>query len=591
MRKKASFRSVLSIVLLMSLLLTLCACSRSERGSADGSSRGSARGERSEESQTSEKKAKKEEKAKEKEQEASSASPSSALAMTPETFSADKVLNNHKTLNASLSAAGSAARRAESARIYFENTKKLQRLFENNNFSEFSLGVRNIYSAVNRSFDNSQLSCFALSEQDGRTHWAPFAADDSARQKTQSRDFYTFDYNSSNYLALLFEDTSIAFGANSLNIVVSSFTEPGFDLSAFGQGLDRYMANNPQSAVCLYGALSSVDRLDLEVYRFNKALDEGDFTILNFSGKLPFFILAVGPEESVRSFDSAMNELMNSSSMTYRRGVFSNSAYTQLEARPLEMTLVPDPKLKSGTTELLQSYNTGALSEDQDGNIYYASYAGIETKDDRGSTANLSYSSRIACVSKDLDAAVGSFYTADFTLYAYDAETQSWLPCDKLASSRVTLDCRPLRGSSEEGSAILAAGDEQLYVSAKLDFSADSPLDRSTVYRVEVRLKLNYENPSPLSESNVGKIRDFCISDMDYYSALEHLTTSTGLNKPYIKTWDYSGEELKSNAGAALMRIPNLEALLSALEKTEHYAPEAADKIEYIDFIYTSTSR
>ena len=580
MRKKVSFRSVLSVVLLLSLLLSLSACSRSERG---GSTRGGGRGE-TRESVKLDEKPDKNDKKEEKTQEKAASTPS--LAMTPEVFGADPALAVHKADNAALYTASASARKADAVQLYFENTTSLQRFFNSKLVNAFSLGVRNVYSAVNRYFDNSQLSCYALDTVEGRTRWVRLASDDNTRSNTQTKAFYAFENGSTNYLGLLFDDHTVTFGKDSLNVVISSFTEPAFDLSGFGQGLDRYMADNPGSAVCLYGALSSVEAHDLQVYRFDKAANEPDFTILDFSGSLPFYILAAGPEESVRAFDTAMDELMRSSSVTFRRSVFSNGVYTQLQAPPLALALVADPKLKSGSGEILQSYNTGTLTEDPDGNIYCATYAGIETKDDRNSSANLSYSSRIACVSKNLDTADGPFYSADFTLYAYDAESQSWQPCDKLASSRVELICRPLQGSSPEGSAILAAGDEQLYISAKLDFSADSPLDRSTMYRVEVRLKLNYENPDPVSEGNVGSIRDLCISDMDYYRALNDLRVSSGFHKSYIKAWEYSSGEKKESAKAALMRTPNLESLLSTLEKAEHYVPETADRIEYIDFIY-----
>ena len=493
--------------------------------------------------------------------------------LTPESMALDKTLEEHRAANAALSLPGELPREAEEAVIYWENTDRLRDYIGEGIYEK---GLRAVCAVLKGRFAAESIRGFELNT-DGEWKAVPELNDDQWK-KMQERYYYQED--SDFYLGKIFDAKETAFGENSLNIVISSFTQPGYDFSEFARELNGYLKKNTGSAVCLYGVLVPVKQ------EFMGILRQPETIIIDYEGRLPCYILAAGPEGSVKAFDADFCEMLDKEKLRYGRGYYAN-----IELPALEFAFVEDPKEKRVSGKPLYSYNCGTLTEDKAGNIFYSTSAGEETKSENGQEGeNIAVCSQIACQSKNLAPENAAYYIDidhyTCTLYAYDEAEGQWIPCGKEQDKYVNVRFEPVDGLCAEEDGHFFPEKGQLYLSAELNFTkGNTPLDRDKVYRLELQLRLNYRFTDRSSKHN---IMDFSTSEEKYNAAIEGLITSRfrrGKGIQY-KSWEYSGPKQIENAKAAMEQTPNLWLFLETLEDDKAYAPEMQDKIEYIDFLF-----
>lgn len=491
----------------------------------------------------------------------------------------DNVIQSHLENNRNLSTER-IEREAETFHFYIENTETMEGFVASDITTAYQESIQSLMDVAYNSFEKMVAHLLVYADDIGELEWERAELDKKFIRKIQTQTPYTGNVlpEVSPLEALTWEATS-PFEENSLTVIVSNFVEPGNDLNALAVEIESYFDDYENSAACVMGITSHFEG------NFHIPYDGGKSTtycIKDFSGDAPFYMVIVGPEKAVRDTTLNLEERLLKKGITPTYSIYTNNVYAQILAEPLSFDVIGDLKRKKAPSSIIRSYNTGELYEDDGGNAFFAASSGrVETLDSEAN-GGVSTSTQISLMSKDYDGV--SLYNWEYSLYSYDAASKEWVEAGKNALSRSTVTVQQENGPLTDelsDEPILAAGRKEIRVSAKLDFSSTSSLQREQIYRVEVKLYLNRTNPDAKSSSGGSGLMDYSIVRSDYDATLNTLSDGWGNSK----IWTAS-PSLHASVQKVLLRTPNLSDLLTSLEQLETKYQDDSEMIEYIDFVF-----
>ncbi len=488
------------------------------------------------------------------------------------------------------------ARKATNLDLYVENTEAMVGFLPPNVTTEYTQSVRALFDAVTDAYSTTAHYLVGGSSQ---LHWVSGPMDDAFRRDVQSLSFYQDNtFTSDSPLGKLFQGTT-PFEENNLTLIVTSFKEPGFDLNPLSRGIEKYFRSFTDSAACIVafqsdfnggvGRNNEICGADMVIPYNGNTNETPAFYVRDYVGTAPCYIVMVGPEADVQAFLANYERYLTTVGVTYSKSLYANNVYDQIVEAPLEFEVVADQKAGKLAQPVLSSYNTGVLSQTESRTVFSATYEGIEARDEnsgRGSSEEKSVeirtSTQIAALSTNY--VPGAEYTFEHCLYAYDQDAKTWVEASKNAQEMVhftheIMDGEVIEQIEGKDVVILAAGRQAVYLRALLDFSKESALSRDTVYRLEVRVKLNHPNYAARSASNPAMAEQFGISSSEYYDVFKGLTDLLGLDKQ----WRSTEAEL---AASALPYTPNLSTFLTSLDLLESSFRPEEEYVEYLDFVF-----
>lgn len=495
------------------------------------------------------------------------------------------------------------ARRATCLDIYVENTEAMVGFLPSNGITEYVQSVQAIFDTVNGSYTTT---AHYLSGDNSSLRWVSGPMDNTFRQEAQSPQFYKDNcFPAESALGQLFQNTT-PFAEDNLTLILSGFVEPRFDLGFLSRGIEQYFKDYSDSAACIVGIHSSFNGgisrssqnllgANMVIPSDNTSYDVPSFYVKGYIGTAPCYIVMVGPENDVRKFLATYEKHLAAAGVEYTKSLYTNNVYDQIVETPLEFEVLADPKAQKLQPPILSSYNTGILSDSQGGPVFSATYEGVEARDERGARGGskdenpvkIRTSTQISAVSTNYVS--GAEYTFDYCLYALDKNTGTWVEAGKNAQAMVQFTHEIMKGEVSEviedkKVVVMADGREDIYLCALLDFSEESALSRDTVYRLEVRVKLNHPNYDARSEANPELTKGFSISNSEYYQVINSLCPLS----PPDRQWRATEEDL---AASALPYTPNLSAFLTNLELLESSFRPDTESVEYLDFIFNLGDR
>lgn len=500
------------------------------------------------------------------------------------------VFDEHADHNAALFATGADTREASYFDFYIANTEAMRGFVNGSGITSYQQIMQSVFEVASSQYE--ALNGFALS---GQTQAADLVWENREmnyeflRQLQASAMYEGIKIPTTGVIPTLFRLNETPFSGDGLTMIVSNFVEPGFDLSALSLGIEEYFDEYEGSAACVIGFTSSFTG-EFHIPRDDMSKKSATFVIQDqdaSKGKVPFYIVLVGPEASVGTFSESLCKDLDNRNIEYNHGgLYTNSVYQQIIEKPLDFKPIGDRKARKADRDLVESYNTGLMTQHEQGYAYYTTYSGTETEDN-GEVAgevSLTTSSQIALISSNYDR--NAKYTYESDLYLYNQETDTWEPTNKNAATKVHVTLCEKKGVFDEEeygevNVILAEGVREMYLSAKLDFTDRTVLARDQIYRLEVRIYLNRQNPDACSDSNSEALAEMSISSDDYYREIRRLYS----NNKGSQWKDRSPESLKSVA-KALSCTPDLSAFLGRLEELEIKYQHTEQVVEYIDFVF-----
>ena len=470
-------------------------------------------------------------------------------------------------------------REAQAFRLYVENTEAMAGFASGDVTTNYQESVQRIMDVAFNNFSELELHMLAYPDGSEELEWAEVDLYEKSTRKMQDAAFYSdVTMPSSSPLAALAWESEEPFQENALTVLVSSFIEPGNDLNALSDQIQDYFDKFENSAVCLMG-ITSQFKGDFYVIPYG---DQPATRIVNFDGEAPFYMVMVGPEPTVRDFVQNLNQRLEKKNIIPAYGIYTNNAYTQILEEPLSFDVIGDLKTKKAGAGMIRSYNTGTLYEDDRGNAFYAASSGRVETLDSDAYGDISTSTQISIISKDYNGTAE--YSWDYSLYSYDAENGTWVEAGKNALTKCSVTAELERGPLTDqysDEPILASGRNELRISAKLNYGSGSPLNKDQIYRVEVRLHLNREDPNAGNSSAGSSLRKYTIVHSDYIAAVKRLTSGWG----NTKIWT-AKPTLWSDAQMALSRTPILEDLLTNLGDIQKKYVDNREFVEYVDFVF-----
>lgn len=585
MRRMKKMKRLISLFLLAAMLLTMAGCSMERTG---GSSTRATRASEETQEQTQEQIQEQTSKAAE-----GTESRQTATTWSPET---DPVIREHIAALKGLKEE-KTIRRASHLDLYVENTEAMAGFLSSNGITEYVQSVQALFDAMDGSY--SSTAHYLINGSSG-LHWISSAVNNAFRQDVQSLAFYKDNlFPEESALGQLFENAT-PFAEDSLTLIVSGFVEPRFDLSPLSRGIEQYFGNYPDSAACIVGIHSGFNGgmsrdaqkligTDLVIPSDNASYHVPSFYVRDFIGTLPVYIVMVGPETDVQKFLATYEKQLTTAGVEYTKSLYTNNVYDQIVEAPLEFEVIPDQKAGKLAPPVLSSYNTGELNQLESRTVFSATYVGIEARDERSrggsgeeDPVEIRTSTQISAISTNY--VPGAEYTFDYCLYTFDKDTQTWVEAGKNAQAMVHFTHEIMTGEVSEvvenkDVVVLASSREGIYLSALLDFSPESALSRDTVYRLEVRVKLNHPNYDARSEANPNLAKEFSISSSQYYQVVNSLVA---LYPPH-RQWRATEADLTATA---MPYTPNLSAFLTSLELLESSFRPDTEYVEYLDFIF-----
>ncbi len=490
----------------------------------------------------------------------------------------DGVIRSHLENNRNLNI-HRTDRSADTFRLYVENTEAMAGFASGGLTTDYQESIQRVMDVAFGSFADLDIHMLACPDGTDEPEWEEAELNEKMTRKVQNAAFYSaVKMPESSPLAALAWESEAPFQENALTVLISSFIEPGNDLNVLAEQIKEYFDEYENSAACLMGITSRFQG-DYYVIPYG---DQPACRIVDFSGEAPFYMVMVGPEMTVRDFVQNLSQRLEKKNITPAYGIYTNNVYEQILEEPLKFDVIGDLKSKKAEAGMIRSFNTGALYEDDGGCAFYAASSGrVETLDSDPS-GGISSSTQISIMSKDYNGTAQ--YGWDYSLYSYDAETGKWAEAGKNALTQSTVTVKNERGplsDSHSTEPILASGRNELRVSARLNFGSGSPLTRDQVYRVEVRLRLNRENPDAGSGSAETDLRKYTIVHADYIAAVRRLSSGWG----GTKVWT-ARPGLWTDTQKALLCTPTLEDLIANLEQMETEYQDNREFVEYIDFVF-----
>ncbi|HBK26507.1 MAG TPA: hypothetical protein DDY90_07310 [Clostridiales bacterium] len=490
----------------------------------------------------------------------------------------DGVIRSHLENNRSLNI-HRTDRNADTFRLYVENTEAMAGFASGGLTTDYQESIQRVMDVAFGSFAELEIHMLACPDGTDEPEWAEAELNEKMTRRVQNTAFYSeVKMPGSSPLAALAWEPESPFQENALTVLVSSFIEPGNDLNVLAEQIQEYFDKYENSAACLMGITSRFQG-DYYVIPYG---DQPACRIVDFSGEAPFYMVMVGPEMTVRDFVQNLDQRLEKKNIIPAYGIYTNNVYEQILEEPLNFDVIGDLKSKKAEAGVIRSFNTGTLYEDDGGCAFYAASSGRVETLDSDPNGGISSSTQISIMSKDYNGTAQ--YGWDYSLYSYDAETGKWVEAGKNALTQSTVTVKNERGplsDSHSTEPILASGRNEMRISARLNFGSGSPLTRDQVYRVEVRLHLNRENPNAGSESAGTDLRKYTIVHSEYIAAVGRLSSGWG----GTKIWTAS-PRLWADTQKALLCTPILEDLIANLEQMETEYQDNREFVEYIDFVF-----
>lgn len=522
---------------------------------------------------------------------------------------ANAVFDEHADHNNALFAAKTAPKEATHFDFFITNTEAMQGFANGSSITTYQQVMQSVFEVATSQYQDV-LSGHALSDESrADLIWEDQEMDYEFLRQIQSYGLYEgIAIPTTGVLPTLFRLNDTPFTGDGLTMLVSNFVEPGFDLSALSLGIEEYFDRYEESAACVIGFTSSFTG-EFHIPRENMSKKSSTFVIQDqdaSKGQVPFYIVLVGPEASVQSFSESLCKDLDNRNIGYSHGgMYTNSVYRQIVEKPLDFKIIGDRKAKKAHRNLLESYNTGLMTQHPDGYAFFTTYSGMETEDtgkvqmyDAAGEENswiqseapedmvsLSVSSQIALISANY--AKNAEYTYEAELFVYNEATDSWEPTNKNAATKVHVTLQEEQGELvemlyEEPNVILAPGVREMYLSAQLDFGDKGVLSRDQIYRLEVRLYLNRQNHNARSASTPEALIGMSISSDDYYREIRRLYSNNEGSQWKDRTPAYF-----PSISNALACTPELSAFLGRLAELEtKYQHTEEVVVEYIDFVF-----
>lgn len=570
MKARIWLKRAVSMLTLTALLFSLSGCAMSERGASD---RDRTR-----------------EKREETEKETVAAAPTAGGVFS---ISNDPVIQEHIQNNLALKDRKEVERNANEFHFYIANTETMAGFVNGREVTQFYEVVQSAFDVAHSQYNSLYAHVLGCAEGSKELKWQEEKLNDTLLRDIQSLNFYTDkSLPEVGPLTMMFRQGQNPFAENGLTMIVSNFVEPSFDLNALAVGIEEYFDAYEKSAACVIGFRSRFLG-ELFVPQHAKTKDGTTFYIKDFEGEVPCYVVLVGPEISVRNFSETLLKYFDSRKVDCSSAIYTNSVYDQIIAPPLEFDVVADQKAKKATAPVLSSYNTGALTKSEYGNVYCSTYSSVETTDATGRNKNadagegvpVSRSTQITLISSDFNGI--SQYAYDYLLYTYDPETAQWEDAGKNALTMVRVNPEIKTGELSEKIAdktnvLLADGREEVLMRATLDFSDDELLSRSKIYRLEVQLYLNRENLDAKSEAGNSELRQYGITSTEYYNLTNRLCPIA--HGHYI--WTGTKMPVRKEALTILRYTPNLDTFLARLEQMETKYQPTGEYIQYLDFVF-----
>ena len=472
---------------------------------------------------------------------------------------------------------------AENFHFYIENTQTMEGFVTPTVTTNFQESVQSLLDVALNSFPNLDAHMLGYSDDSRELEWEETALDKKFIRKIQTRSFYTGNQlDEISPLEAIAWEEDCAMEANGVTVIASNFVEPGNDLTAISVTIESYFDEFENSAACIMGMTSQFEG-DLHIpYDGSRGVN---YRVTGFAGEVPFYLVMFGPETAVRTLVKNLEEHLYVKGIAPTYDIYTNNANAQILANPLNFDVIGDLKRKKAPADLIRSYNTGELYEDDAGNVYYAASSGRVETLDAEANGGISSSTQISIMSKDYDGS--SQYNWDYKLYSYDGAEKKWVEEGKNALSKTTVVVQHENGllvDEQADEPILAAGRKEMRISTKLDFSNTSPLIREQIYRVEVKLYLNRAGTN--SNGAMGSSLDgYSVTRAEYDAAIDRLPDGWGSTKIWT-----AAPALHKRLIPILARTPNLSDLLTSLERLETKYQDDRELIEYVDFVFNVPS-
>lgn len=503
----------------------------------------------------------------------------------------DDTIASHIAHNAEVNPAPVPEREAKEFHLFVTNNETMLGFVNSGNqMTDYVNGLQSALKAAHDMYGNLYSHSLA-------TGGAAEALDD---RKVQAHTYYYGnELSAEGALASLFR-SGTPFGENALSLIVSNFVEPGFDLTCLSDGIKQYFDSYERSAACVVG-FSSYFEGDFHIPQITAAGERTTFCIQNFKGEVPCYMVVVGPQEAVEQYTERLFKYLDNQNVTYSYENFSNCIYEEHFAQPLVFDLVSDIKAQKLPTGTPFSYNTGTLTEHEAGNAYFTTYANVETRDGmdrkkvRGETeptvpedaVKVANSSQIALMSRNYDGV--SNFDYETALYIYNKDTQTWADAGKNAQLMVNATLTPVSGEwkvpvVDKEYVFLADNREEMYAAVQLDFGTDDILSRDEVYRLEMKIHLNQEQGSKAGEIDGTGLNGYYIDNNTYYSIRDVLNRGRLLSGDFRWTALFPGE--RDTVTGVVCKTPNLEALLISLRELEDDYKTHTEMYTYLDFVF-----
>lgn len=560
MRNNSHIQRILSALLALIMMLTLCACDTS-RPSATGETRRPV------------------EETRRPAEEAQDGTADSA----DDCMHEDQVITDHAKHNEELSVAPVPEREAEEFHMYIPSTETLNGFVTANRVTAYQESIQCVVDTAGNLFARMYGHSLDYAEHSSDLTWVEAELDERFTRKVQSPDFYEGKpLPLGGALPALFKGAT-PFEEEGLTVIVSNFVEPGFDVSCLAAGIEEYFDSYPKSGACIIGFYSNFDgNFHIPSYEMK---DRSTYYISNFEGEVPCYILMVGPLEEVAEYAEQLFGRLDNRKIEYFYEHYSNNVYEEHFADKLVFDIIPDVGECKITLPVLESYNTGNLTERKTGNAYFATSCGAVTRDQstRGNENGISVakSTQISLISTNYDGE--SQYSAEPTLYIWDQTTGTWAEASKNDFAMVHFTMEPKSGALEGvAGTVLSAGRKEMYVSVQMDFGENSTLSRDHVYRLEVKVRLNQDSSSGPVDHSKSRLFDWSISSQEYFSVKDDMCKI--FNDNYI--WTGTDADVREKATGFFRCTPNLDSLLISLGELEGKYNIHTEKYTYLDFVF-----
>lgn len=547
------------------------------------------------------------------------------------TWMDDPVIVAHQENNREVMAEKDLDRDAERFDLYVDNIKTMGG-FISESSSEYQRSIQTAIDVAAVMFSDN-LYGHAMVDSKEKTDassstliWEESELDKNFTRKLRSQSFYNVkilpDYGT---LDKLFTEEE-PFKAESLSVIVTNFMGDYYDMGVIYNGIQRYFDRYPHSAALLMGYTSQYHG---NLYLADKDNDDKhEFYITAFRGDIPFYMIVVGPEQAVKDYQQRMEKSLDDQDVKAAMSFYTNSVYECIEAKPLNFRVASDPgsvKEATGIAEQIwtfdsldncgavgewnpnrrwSSFNVGDITINDDGTVIVSRNRGVSTNMARkinrktqdenrlvaGKYGRTDAARQLTLFSTDYNDR--SIYSAEYQLYVFDKQSGEWVEASKGESSMVLFGFGKQEGpvsdyrdgaSDRKSISVLPQDNTEYCLSTRLNYdpAADSVLNKSQIYRLEVRIRLNRANPRAESNATPEELFGFATTEEKFYSFKKMMGSLLNY------TWQQElSEQTRETIRDCLNATPKLDFFLDSMSKLEKRYDVDVPIVEYVDIIF-----